>query len=256
MLAGLAIYLAGQDYLPDEAPRSAPPGSACAMAGTPAPPRGLDRRTLLVLLGIGLAVTVFRAAYEQVGNTVALWADSGIDRQAGGWLIPMTWFQSLNPLFVMLMTPPLLAYWGRRAARGHDQPAARRMAQGALIVAGAYLLLACLSWSAGGERTGWMWLALFFALFTFGELFILPTGLGLFARLAPSHMGATTVGAWFLITFSGSLCAGLAGSLWSRLGPTAFFLLLAALAAASAAMLWRLNAALASIDGAPGGANG
>jgi POT family proton-dependent oligopeptide transporter len=79
-------------------------------------PRSLGRETVLVLVGIGLAVTVFRAAYEQVGNTVALWADSGVDRTLGDWSIPMTWFQSLNPLFVMLLTPPLLAYWHRRAA--------------------------------------------------------------------------------------------------------------------------------------------
>ena len=77
--------------------------------------KGFDRHTILVLLGIGLSVTVFRAAYEQIGNTVALWADAGVDRAAGSVQIPMTWFQSLNPLFVMLLTPPLLAYWRRHS---------------------------------------------------------------------------------------------------------------------------------------------
>mgnify|MGYP006203666579 CR=1 FL=1 len=64
--------------------------------------------TFAVLLAVALSVTVFRGAYEQVGNTVALWADTGLDRAAGAFTIPMTWFQSLNPLLVMLMTPPLL----------------------------------------------------------------------------------------------------------------------------------------------------
>lgn len=240
MLAGLAIYLAGQRYLPAEPPRF--------VATSAAPRRGLDRRTVLVLVGIGVAVTVFRSAYEQVGNTVALWADSGVDRQAGGFAIPMTWFQSLNPLFVMLMTPPLLAYWHRRADAGHDQPPARRMALGALVIAGAYLLLAALTLHAGARPTSWVWLVLFFAAFTFGELFILPTGLGLFARLAPVNLGTTVVGAWFLIIFSGSLSAGLVGSLWSRIGHGAFFVLLAALALLAAALLWRLNPATERID--------
>lgn len=241
MLAGLVIYLSGQRWLPPEPARIAP-AAAAAVA------RGFDRRTVLTLVAIGVAVTVFRSAYEQVGNTVALWADSGLDRQAGNWLIPMTWFQSLNPLFVMLMTPPLLAYWRRRADAGHDQPPARRMALGALIVAGAYLLLALVAWQAGGQPAGWLWLALFFVIFTFGELFILPTGLGLFARLAPPRLGTTTVGAWFLIIFSGSLSAGFAGSLWSRFEPASFFALLAGLASLAAALLWLLHPATQKIN--------
>jgi POT family proton-dependent oligopeptide transporter len=243
MLAGLVIYLSGQRWLPPEPERIAPAAAADAAA-----PRGFDRRTVLTLVAIGVAVTVFRSAYEQVGNTVALWADSGLDRQAGNWLIPMTWFQSLNPLFVMLMTPPLLAYWRRRADAGHDQPPARRMALGALIGGGAYLLLALVTWQAGGKPAGWMWLALFFVIFTFGELFILPTGLGLFARLAPPRLGTTTVGAWFLIIFTGSLSAGFVGSLWSRFEPASFFALLAGLASVAAALLWLLHPATQKIN--------
>lgn len=239
MLAGLLIYLSGQRWLPPEPQRP----TAVAVAAS----AGFDRRTVLTLVAIGFAVTVFRSAYEQVGNTVALWADSGLDRHAGNWVIPMTWFQSLNPLFVMLMTPPLLAYWRRRAEAGHDQPPARRMALGALIVAGAYLMLALLASQANGQPTPWPWLALFFAMFTFGELFILPNGLGLFARLAPTRLGATTVGAWFLIIFSGSLSAGVVGSLWSRLTPGAFFTLLAILASIAAALLWLLHPATQQI---------
>ena len=239
MLAGLAIYLSGQRYLPPEQPIA---------ATGPASVWRFDRRTVLVLLGIGVAVTLFRSAYEQVGNTVALWADSGVDRAAFGQVIPMTWFQSLNPLFVMLMTPPLLAYWRRRADAGHDQPAARRMALGAAIVALAYVMLAAVAWAGAGGRAGWAWLALFFVVFTFGELFILPTGLGLFARLAPIDLGATTVAAWFLITFTGSLSAGLVGALWSHMPHPLFFALLAALAGSAAILLRKLDGLTIAIE--------
>ena len=241
MVLGLVIYVAGQRYLPPETGSTQPPVPDGA-------PRALGRETVLVLVGIGLAVTVFRAAYEQVGNTVALWADSGVDRAIGDFVIPMTWFQSLNPLFVMLLTPPLLAWWHRRAAAGVDQAPLRRMACGALIVSGAYLLLALAGWNADGAATGWIWLVLFFLVLTIGELFILPTGLGLFARLAPRHLGSTTVAAWFLVTFAGSLSAGLVGSLWSRFEPGAFFALLAVLAALAAGLLWRLNGPMQHAD--------
>jgi POT family proton-dependent oligopeptide transporter len=233
MVAGLLIYLSGQKYLPiEEAQRkTADTGDRT----------GFDRHTILVLLGIGLCVTVFRAAYEQVGNTVALWADSGVDRVAGAFEIPMTWFQSLNPLFVMLMTPPLLAYWRRHIHRETRASLISRMALGALIVGMSYLLLAAVELASGRGLAGWAWLALFFLIFTFGELFILPTGLGLFARLAPPHLGATTVASWFLVIFSGSLSAGLVGTLWSSVTPAIYFLMLAGIAGLAAILLRGLS---------------
>jgi POT family proton-dependent oligopeptide transporter len=149
----------------------------------------------------------------------------------------MTWFQSLNPLFVMILTPPLLAYWRRHSHRETRGSLVRRMALGALIVGSAYLLLAAGEWLSGTGLAGWAWLALFFLVLTFGELFILPTGLGLFARLAPPHLGATTVASWFLVIFSGSLTAGLVGTLWSSFEPSSYFLMLAAIAAVAALLL-------------------
>ena len=229
MLAGLLIYLWGQRYLPAEQGRvqAAPAEVARGRMALP---------TVLVLAAVALSVTVFRGAYEQAGNTVALWADTGVDRTLGSWTVPMTWFQSLNPLLVMAMTPMLLAGWKKRADAGRDTSPALRMATGALIVAAAYLMLCAVSALAGG-KAHWLWLVAFFGVYTFGELFILPTGLGLFARLAPPGFGATTVAAWYLTIFAGSLSAGLVGTLWSRMSHTAYFALLAGLAVAASILL-------------------
>jgi len=231
MLAGLAIYLLGGKYLPPEAPRAPPAVTE----------RSTGRDVILLLLAIGLAVTVFRAAYEQVGNTLALWAASGVDRAAAGFTIPMTWFISLNPLLVMLMTPFLLARWKRRAGAGREHSPVQKMAIGALIVGAAYALLALAAWRAGEGQAGWLWLAGFFAIFTLGELYILPNGLGLFARLAPPRFGATTVAAWYLAIFTGSFAAGLVGTLWSSMNRSAFFLLLTAIAAVAGGLLVLLD---------------
>ncbi len=235
MFIGLLVYLLGGAYL--QAPQREP--------STATPAARSDRHkaaaTFILLLGIGLAVTVFRGAYEQIGNTVALWSDVGITRQIGTLVIPATWFQSLNPLLVFVMTPALLGYWRRRADKGLEPLATRRMALGALIVALSYLLLAGIAAAAGAERANGLWLVLYFVIFTFGELHILPTGLGLFARLAPEKLAATTVAGWFLATFSGSLCAGAIGTLWSSMSHAMFFGLLAVVAVVAAAMLLALG---------------
>src|SRR5262249_9035032 len=158
----------------------------------------------------------------------------GIARETALGTIPMTWFQSLNPLLVFLMTPFLLAHWRRRAAIGRESSSMQKMACGALIVAGAYALLAAAAASADGAQASWLWLVAFFVVFTLGELYILPTGLGLFARLAPPALGATTIAGWFLAIFTGSLTAGVVGTLWSRTSHPVYFVILAAIAVIAA----------------------
>lgn len=241
MFLGLVIYLAGRRYLPPE-----PPRVVQAVATAPEARRS-HRRLWWMLLGVGIAATIFRGAYEQIGNTLPLWIDTGVDRAWLGFTIPMTWFQSLNPLLVISMTPLLLMAWRRRADAGRETSPVMRMAIGALVVAAAYVLLAAVTAIAGETRVGWIWVVVFFVVLTFGELYILPTGLGLFAKLAPLRLGATTVASWFLAIFSGSLLAGVVGTLWSKASHPAFFLLLAGLAVAAAALLWRLDRPIRSL---------
>jgi POT family proton-dependent oligopeptide transporter len=235
MLTGLVIYLIGQKYLP----REAPPGIVVQTED-----RKQSGGPWLILVLVALAVTIFRGAYEQIGNTIPLWTDIGVDRLVGRFVIPMTWFQSLNPLLVITLTPLLLFYWRRRAANGKEPPPIRKMAFGALIVAGSYLLICVVAKTAGAARADWPWLVLFCVILTLGELYILPTGLGLFARLAPPRLGATTVASWYLTIFTGSLLAGAVGTWWSGTSHSAFFLILSLFAGAAAVLLSALRVAL------------
>jgi POT family proton-dependent oligopeptide transporter len=241
MLLGLLVYTLGGRWLPESARTERDAHGDDPHAATVVASAQGQRATWLLLLGVGIAVTVFRGAYEQVGNTVALWADSGIERHTAWMTIPMTWFQALNPLLVILMTPALLAHWRRRAAAGRPGATLPRMALGAFIVGAAYLLLAAVSATTAHGAASWLWLVAFFIIYTYGELHILPTGLGLFARLAPGSLAATTLAAWFFATFSGSLAAGAIGASWAHLDHAGFFALLAAVAAAAGVLLLALE---------------
>jgi proton-dependent oligopeptide transporter, POT family len=234
MLLALVIYLAGLPHLPAET-------QGVAAAKPAAAGREPDRfQRFALLFGIMAVVVIFRGAYEQNGNTIALWTDSGVDRHVtAGWSIPMTWFQALNPLLIFLLTPPLVAYWTHRAKQGREPTSITKMAIGALIVAVSYLMLAAIAaWSdAEHARASWIWLALFFLVMTIGELFILPVGLGFFGRSAPAGYGATAIAIWFFAGFAGNIFAGALGTAWSTVSPAVFFAAVGVVGIVSALLL-------------------
>lgn len=243
MCLGLAIYTLGTRHLPADRP-------AHAATENPAAPAPSGASGFVPLLLVALAVVVFRSAYEQSGNTLAVWVETGVDRQLGSLTVPMTWVQSLNSLFVLVLTPFVIGGWRRAATRGREPAALSKMALGAAGVGLSYLALALLVAAHGSAPVHILWLVAFFALYTVGELYILPVGLGLFARLAPRGMGATVIAAWFLASFGGNLLSGVVGQAWGGLGPVLFFVALAAICALAAAALLALKPWLQRVAGA------
>ena len=237
MCLGLAVYVLGSRHLAPADAVDEPAPKAVATAAS--------RHRVLFLAGTALAVVIFRVAYAQTGNTLALWSDTAVDRHVGGWTIPATWMQLLNPLFVFVMTPLLVAFWNRRGAAHAQSAPLWKMAIGAMTVAASFVLLAAVSRAseANGAPAHWLWLVAYFALLTLGELYILPVGLGLFAQLALPGFGATTIAAWFLAAFAGNLLSGVVGTWWTHLSPGGFFLAMAAIAALSGVLLTLLAAA-------------
>lgn len=251
MIFGLLIYVWGGRYLPSEMSpsreRHVTETASQEALNSANRVEILQRFTLLA--GIAMVAVILRVAYEQVGNTVALWAER-VDRVVGDFTIPMTWFQAFNPLLVMMLTPWLVAYWTRQARQGKEPTSMTKMSVGAGIIALSYLLLAgSAMWAeASGGYSSWQWLAGFFLVMTIGELWVLPIGLGLFGRLAPKGFTGTAIALWFLGAFAGNLLAGAFGTLWSQMSPQKFFALAAAIAGVAALLLLLFNRATERAD--------
>jgi POT family proton-dependent oligopeptide transporter len=227
MTFGLAVYSSGGKYLAPAAPVQR---EAVKITGL----------NFKLLIGVIVAVMIFRGAYEQLGNTLALWADADVDRVAFGFEIPGSWFQAVDPALVFLLTPAMVAWWLRQAKSGREPRAIGKMAIGALGLALSYLLLAAVAGFSTGKAS-WIWLMLFLFLFTASELFIIPVGLGLFARLAPEGLKSITLAGWYFASFTGNLVAGGLGYFWSRMSHAAFFAFMAGVAALASFILHRLE---------------
>jgi POT family proton-dependent oligopeptide transporter len=225
MAIGLAVYCSFLRLLPPEPTRSA---IAAEEKASSAP---IIREHVAILLVMIAMVVLFRVGYEQSGNVIALWVADRTDRSLDllGWqlTIPATWFQSINPLLIILGTPLLIRVWRRRKAKENVPHLLRRMAIGCLIAASALLVMVAAALASGpeGARVSSLWVLSYFVLLTLGELFVIPVGLTLVESLAPIRFASMAMGAWYIAKFLGSLLAGIMGAYWLIIPPSAFFAL-------------------------------
>ena len=229
MTLGLAIYLSAAPTLPpDELTRSRVAQEINTFGRE-------EWRAVGALVILSLPVTFFWATYEQMGNTIALWADSYTDRNIDlvFWRgeIPTTWFQSFNPFMIFLFTPFILALWRWQSTRGVEPTTVSKMAYGCFLNAAANLILFAAALYAGPEKASWLWLTGYFVVITIGELYLSPTALSLVSKVAPAHCLSMMMGVWLATSFYGSFLAGYIGSFWSGMEKSSFFLVLAVIAA-------------------------
>ncbi|MFY9772237.1 MAG: MFS transporter, partial [Xanthobacteraceae bacterium] len=254
MVIGLCIYLYALPLLPTDEMHKV----QAAQGGQSArkPPDASERRAVLALLALFVPNTLFWAAYEQMGNTIILWADAYTDRSLDahlfGWSaeIPTTWFLAVNPFMIFAFTPIIVALWARQAARGTEPPTITKMAYGCFGVCAAYLIMVAAALYAGGAGGGvtgaagkasWMWLFAYFVVITLGELYLSPVGLSFVTKVAPARLISLMMGVWLATSFTGGFLSGYIGSFWSRMGKPEFFLLIAGVAALAGVMIWALR---------------
>ncbi|MCX5075065.1 peptide MFS transporter [Streptomyces sp. NPDC054949] len=160
-----------------------------------------------------VAAAVFWMIYDQGGSTLSLFGNNNSERDLFGWEMPNVLFQSLNPLFVVLLAP-LFAWMWLALARRNREPSTIVKFSIALIIVGASFFVFCvpLSQTAGTETkvTMW-WLVLIFLMHTVAELCLSPVGLSVTTKMAPQKYGSQMMGVWFLAVTAGDCITGLLG---------------------------------------------
>ncbi len=244
MLIGLAIYLRGLRELPaDELQK------AKAAHHERDPMTAKDWRAIVALLVLFIPNTLFWAAYEQQGNTIALWADAYTDRSIDllFWRgeIPVTWFQAFNPFMIFAFTPLIVELWAMQSRRGREPSTVMKMAMGCFGVALSYLVMVFAAYDLEGTgKVSWLWLFVYFTIITVGELYLSPVGLSLVSKVAPARVLSLMMGVWLSTSFIGNFGAGWLGSFWSSMDKAHFFLMIAGVAAAAGVAIVLLNCPL------------
>ncbi|MDW4905899.1 oligopeptide:H+ symporter [Streptomyces sp. ADMS] len=164
-----------------------------------------ERGRLRALRWMLLASSGFWLLFAQGPALLNLFARDSVDRVVGGWTVPASWFQSVQPLFLLLLSPIAAGLWlrlGRRAG------APAKFAAGLLLGGGAFVVMAAAASAASSGAVSPLWLIAVYLLLVCGELAVAPIGLSLAAEVAPPGFTGRMLGLFWLFAAVGAASGG------------------------------------------------
>jgi POT family proton-dependent oligopeptide transporter len=176
----------------------------------------VQRDKVLAMVTLFIFNIFFWCFFEQAGSSFNFLAENIVDRNLGGWEFPIGWFQSINPIAIVILAPILTIVWGM-LNRAKAEPSVPRKFGLGLIFNGlsfTVLMFALSSLVANGHIPLWP-LALTYVIQTVGELCLSPIGLSMVTKLAPLKSVGLAMGGWFLSISIGNNLSGIVAAAMS-----------------------------------------
>jgi POT family proton-dependent oligopeptide transporter len=163
---------------------------------------------MLIIFAFNILFWMF---FEQAGSSFNFLAEQIVDRDLGGFIFPVAWFQSVNPLAIFTFAPVIAWVWVLLAKRKANPSIPRKFGLGLIFNGLAFLLLMfALSGlvSEAGLIPFWT-LFMVYVIQSVGELCLSPIGLSMVTKLAPVRLVGFGMGGWFLSTGIGNNLSGI-----------------------------------------------
>ena len=222
MAFGVAQYVWGQKYLSHVGNFLG--ASSQTSEVMDAPLTKVEKDRIVVLLISFLLVILFWGAFEQAGGLMNIYTMEKTDRLIGDWMVPASWFQSINAMFIIFFGSAVAGYWANRKLKGKTSTSLFKMIIGLIVMGTGFFFMTAAT--AEYEATGssaMYWLVLAYLFHTIGELCLSPVALSYITKLAPMKYASTMMGVYFAMTGFGSKLAGLLGEWSQSLGEMTIF---------------------------------
>ena len=199
-----------------------------------------DRIRVIVILAI--FTIFFWAAFEQAGGLMTLYTDAKVNRFLFGFEIPTTWFQAVNPAFIVLFGPIAATIWRVLGERNIEPTTPTKMALGLMIMGSGFLFMVLASLqSQGGNKASLFLIVAAYIFHTIGELCLSPVGLSMVTMLAPLRVGSLMMGVWFVSNVVANKAAAMIGGYSESLGEKTLFIGIFAVSIAAGLVLLALS---------------
>ena len=173
----------------------------------------LEKKRIAVIFVVSFFVIFFWSAFEQAGASLTFFAEEQTQRDLGFFLIPASFFQSLNSIFVVTLAPVFAWLWIKMGKREPASP--MKMSLGLFLLALGYLWIAFgVKDVQPGVKVSVIWLTGMYAMHTSGELCLSPIGLSLVNKLAPAKFASLLMAVWFTANAFANKLAGVLSALY------------------------------------------
>ncbi len=163
-----------------------------------------------VILVLAFFNVVFWAGFEQAGGTMNLFAAENTNRMLGGFEIPATWFQNINPAAILIFAPLYSIMWLKLDKMRLNPRTPIKFSLGMLLGGLAFWIMTmAANKAAGGVLVSPMWLVAVYTILTLGELMLSPIGLSMITKLAPTRLVSVVMGLWMASFAAGNYFAGI-----------------------------------------------
>ena len=185
----------------------------------------VDRDRLWAFLYLFLAAVVFWAIYDQGGSTINEFAEKFTNMDAGFFTIPISWLQSINPVFIIIFAPIFATLWTKLGSRAPSTPVKFAMAIFGVGLSFVIMVPAALQ-ADNAEKSAIWWIVSVFLVQTWAELLLSPNGLSATTKLAPAGLLSQMLAVWFLATAVGDSIGGQLARLLDLVSWSTYFLIL------------------------------
>jgi proton-dependent oligopeptide transporter, POT family len=224
MAAGLIQYVVGQKYLLNVGNFLGASNDNTDKDVMKKPLSKIEKDRVVVLFISFLLVIVFWGAFEQAGGLMNIYASEKTDRMLMGWLVPASWFQSLNAMFIIFLGTSVAMYWAKRKLQGKLSTSLFKMIIGLIIMGSGFFFMTAAAGQYESDGSSAMyWLVLAYLFHTVGELCISPVALSYITKLAPVKYASLMMGVYFAMTGFGNKLAGILGEASESLGEYTIF---------------------------------
>ncbi|HKK68701.1 MAG TPA: peptide MFS transporter [Bacteroidales bacterium] len=170
---------------------------------------GDQKKKIGVIAALFIFSAIFWSGFEQAGSSLNLFAERYTDRDIFGWLMPASWLQSVNPVFIIVLAPVFGWLWVALAKKNLEPSTPVKFALGLIFLGLGFLVMMFASYYViGGNQVLPTWLIMTYLLHTTGELCLSPVGLSAVTKLAPKKLVGQMMGVWFMSVAFGNLIAG------------------------------------------------
>ncbi|MDT5388845.1 MAG: proton-dependent oligopeptide transporter, family, partial [Mycobacterium sp.] len=198
----------------------------------------VEKTRVRAFIPLFIANAVFWSLFQQIFTVLAVYSDERMNWSIFGWTAPSSWIGSIEPVWIILLSPVFAVMWTRLGNRAPTTP--RKFAYGVIGMGAAFLLFLPMAGTTG-KAVPALLIAGILAVFAISELLLSPIGLAVTTKLAPQAFRAQMMALYFFSVGLGTSMSGVLAKYYDPANEFAYFGILGVVAIVAGLVVFGLS---------------